>query len=547
MSVSHHLSGRKDESTGRLAGRIMVAVLASRILGLVREVLMNALFGAGRELDAFLTAFRIPNLLRDLFAEGALSTAFVTVFSKRLATEGAARAFDLSNRIASLLALVMSAVVLMGMLLSPWLVGSLAPAFAQTPGKLELTVNLARVLWPFILFVSMAALWMGLLNSMGSFGLPASASCAFNGVSILVGFGLAWWMDPSFGARGIFGFAVGTLLGGLVQWLILMPRAFQLGYRVRWLPDWRDPGVKQVVVLMGPAVVGGAAVQVNVLVNIFFASGLGDGAVTWLNNAFRLMQLPIGLFGVAIATVTLPAVSRAVVGTDPGEFSRRLSESLRVAFFLTVPAAVGLALAAVPIMAVVYQHGRITALDTSMSAWALQGYAGGLAFYAAIKVMAPPFYAMDRPWIPLRVSLLGIILNFSFNVIFIHVLGWGLISLALATSLAAFCNFLQLSWAMQRLRPGVFVAAFWVGVGKTALASLVMAGWTWVWVDRAQPWMTDGFLRALILVMGVSSSALVYGGVAWLIRQSEARALLEGVLYRLVKTSRLCNPDSPGS
>ena len=251
--------------------RVMLAIGASRILGLVREVLLNTVLGAGKELDALIAAFRIPNLLRDLFAEGALSTAFVTTFSQKLTKEGKAAAYRLANNVNTLLFIVLTAIVGVGILEADFLVHFFNPGFAAVPGKSELTIELTRILFPFILFLSLAAVYMGLLNSLHHFGLPALTSAVFNFVSIGLGLLVAWWMDPHFGPKSVYGFSIGVLVGGLAQWLVMVPRAISVGYHARWIIDLKDPGLKQVLRLLGPASVGAAAIQINVLVNGYFA------------------------------------------------------------------------------------------------------------------------------------------------------------------------------------------------------------------------------------------------------------------------------------
>ena len=417
--------------------RVMMAIGASRVLGLAREILLNTFLGAGKELDALIAAFRIPNLLRDLFAEGALSTAFVTSFSQKLAKEGQAAAFRLASNVNTLLLIVLTAIVGVGILEADPLVRLFNPGFAAVPGKLELTVELTRILFPFILFLSLAAVYMGLLNSLHHFGLPAFASAVFNFVSIGIGLGLAWWLDPHFGHRSVYGFAIGVLIGGLAQWLVMVPRALALGYQPRWLFDWNDPGLRQVLRLLGPASIGAAAVQVNVLINGYFASYLENGSVTCLNNAFRLIQLPIGLFGVAVATVTLPHMARHAALQDKAALHDRLLVRVRQTLFLTLPAAIGLFVLAEPVIASIYQYGRFTAVDTARTALALKGYALGLVSYSCIKVVGPAFSAIDKPLIPLRISLTGIFLNAGMNYLLIRVFNLGILGLTLSVASTA--------------------------------------------------------------------------------------------------------------
>ena len=309
----------------RAAGVVGLAVMCSRVLGLVREQVCAALFGGGGAMDAFTAAFRIPNLLRDLFAEGALSTAFVATFSKIAVRSNDAAAWRLANKIATMAAVVLGALCVLGIVFSPQLVATLAPGF--NPAKAALTVTLTRIMFPFILLVSLAALVMGMLNAKNVFGMPAMASSFFNLGSIIGGVALGYWMDPHFGPRALYGLAIGTLIGGGLQLAVQLPHLHRLGFRYR--PDfkWRDPGVAAVLALMGPSVIAASTTQFNVLINSIFASRLGDGPIFWLAIAFRLMQLPLGLFGVALGTVTLPLLSRLVAVGNLPAFRSELSRA----------------------------------------------------------------------------------------------------------------------------------------------------------------------------------------------------------------------------
>jgi putative peptidoglycan lipid II flippase len=266
---------RADRLNTRAASVVGLAVLCSRILGLAREQIFAALFGGGRIMDAFTIAFRIPNLLRDLFAEGALSTAFVTVFTRTATLQDEGAAWRLANKVATLTAVTLSAITLLGILWAPALVAALAPGF--DPHKAELTVLLTRVMYPFILLVSLAALVMGMLNARNVFGIPAMASSFFNLGSIIAGVTLGYWLDPHFGERAILGLAIGTLVGGALQLLVQLPTLRREGYHYHVDFAWRDPGVKALLRLMGPSVIAASTTQVNVLINSVFASELGDG------------------------------------------------------------------------------------------------------------------------------------------------------------------------------------------------------------------------------------------------------------------------------
>jgi putative peptidoglycan lipid II flippase len=486
--------GSERGELARRAGIVSAGVLASRILGLVREQTFAVLFGAGRELDAFITAFRIPNLFRDLFAEGALSAAFVTTFTRRFERGGADEAWRLAAQVVNALAVVVGAVVLLGIWVAPWLVEAIAPGFAATPGKVELTIGMTRLMFPFLLLVALAAVAMGILNTRHIFGVPAAAAAFFNLGSVVGGILAAWWMAPSYltgalhGARGavdpeaaaraITGMAIGTLIGGSLQLGVQLPRVWKLGFRWRPRLDPRDPGLREVLRLMAPATIGAAAVQVNVFVNNNFASYLGDGAVSWLNVAFRFMQLPIGLFGVAIGTVSLPVVSRHSARGDLGKLRQTVGQALEMVALLCLPAAVGLAVFGVPVIGFVYEHGRFTAADTQAAAHALAGYALGLVGYAGIKVLAPTFYALGDARTPMLVAVASIITNFALNWTFVRALGFGHTGLAISTSAVALANCAVL-YVVLRRRIGTLGTRLPSAIGRIALATGIMVAVVW--------------------------------------------------------------------
>jgi putative peptidoglycan lipid II flippase len=463
---------RAERLNTRAAGVVGLAVLCSRVLGLAREQIFAALFGGGRVMDAFTIAFRIPNLLRDLFAEGALSTAFVTVFTRTAAIEDDAAAWRLANKVATLAVVTLSAITLLGIAFAPWLVAALAPGF--DPAKAALTVTLTRVMYPFILLVSLAALVMGMLNSRGVFGIPALASSFFNLGSIIAGVAIGYWLDPDFGQRAILGLAIGTLIGGALQLLVQLPSLRGVGYRYRADFSWRDPGVRAILRLMGPSVIAASTTQVNVLVNSVFASELGDGPTFWLTVAFRLMQLPLGIFGVALGTVALPLLTRMAAAGNMTGFRAELARGMRLAFLMTVPASIGLIVLAEPIISVLYQHRRFGAYETAQSAGALRYYAIGLCGYAALKVLVNAFYALDRRKTPMLVSFIAVALNLVLNWIFTRELGWGHRGLAFSTACVATSNFLILYFLMRSHLGRLESRAMLALLGRVALASAVL-------------------------------------------------------------------------
>ena len=497
---------RAERLNTRAAGVVGLAVLCSRVLGLIREQVFAALFGGGRVMDAFTIAFRIPNLLRDLFAEGALSTAFVTVFSKTVVLQDDAAAWRLANKVATLAAVVLSAITLLGIAFAPQLVELLAPGFAGD--KAVLTVTLTRVMFPFILLVSLAALVMGMLNAKNVFGVPAMASSFFNLGSIIGGLLLGLWLDPHFGPRAILGLALGTLLGGALQLAVQLPALRRQGYRYHVDFRWRDPGVGAILRLMGPSVIAASSTQVNVLVNSVFASQLGDGPTYWLNIAFRLMQLPLGVFGVALGTVALPLLARMAAGNNMQAFRSELARGMRLAFLMTIPASVGLMVLAAPIMSVLYQHGRFDAHATAEAAAALRFYAIGLCGYAALKVLVNAFYALERRKTPMVVSFIAVGVNLLLNWIFTVRLGWGHRGLAFSTSCVATSNFLILYLLMRAHLGRLESRAMGALLAKLALSCVVLLGVAWAgghWL--LADWAVQPFWPKLLSLVAVIACA----------------------------------------
>ncbi|MFN0279460.1 MAG: murein biosynthesis integral membrane protein MurJ [Pyrinomonadaceae bacterium] len=465
-------SATKQTSVARSAGVVSIAVMFSRVLGLVRETIFARFFGAGFLYDAFVVAFKVPNILRDLFAEGALSAAFVKVFTDYQIRKNEIEAWRLAGLIFNVLAVVMSIITVIGILIVPYVIPLLARGFS--PEKAALAVTLAQIMFPFILLVSLAALAMGVLNTKERFGIPASASTAFNICSIIFGLGFAYWLSgggwemsfdktavPSDTAQwAIIGMAIGTLIGGAAQLLIQVPSLLNVGFRFSPLLSFADPGVKRIMRLMGPAIIGTSAVQVKVLVDVIVVSGI-EGGQSWLSYSFRLMQFPIGVFGVAIGTAAIPALSRLASEDNLEKFRNTLADALKLVFLLTIPAACGLIVLGEPIISLIYEGGRFKAFDTDMTAWALAAYSVGLAGYAAIKVLSPSFYALDDARTPMWVSIASIAVHAPTSFGMMYLLstvgvtperpnGFGHVGVALATSTVALVNFVALTLLMRR-------------------------------------------------------------------------------------------------
>ncbi len=487
----------KQTSVARSAGIVSIAVMFSRVLGLAREMLFAKFFGAGFLTDAYIVAFRIPNVLRDLFAEGALSVAFVKVFTDYQVNKGEKEAWRLASLILNLLAVVLSVICIVGVIFSRQFVNLVADGFS--PEKAALATTLTQIMFPFILLVALAAVAMGVLNTKGIFGIPASASTVFNIASILFGLGLAFWLSgggwsstadknavPDFASQwAIIGMAIGTLIGGAAQFLMQVPALYKVGFRFLPILSFSDEGVRKVLALMAPAILGTSAVQINVLINTTLVSGI-EGAQGWLNFAFRLMQFPIGLFGVAVGTAAIPVMSRLASQGKTREFRETISSSLNLVFLMTLPSACGLIVLGEPIIRLIYERGKFDASATSMTAVALAGYSIGLTGYAGIKILSPAFYALNDAKTPMIIAIASIAVNFIGSYFLREWLshygvtpetphGYGHVGVAMATSIVALVNFFALALIMRKRIKRLNGRDILLSFSKIAVASAVLS------------------------------------------------------------------------
>ncbi len=503
----------------RSAGLIGIATMASRILGLVREQVLAYLFGAGNEMDAFKVAFRIPNLFRDLFAEGAMSAAFVPAFTRRLAHGGKAEAWRLGNHVVNALFAVTLALVVLGIVFARPLVGLFASDYSSVPGKIELTVQLTRVIFPFFTLVAVAAAFMGMLNSLHRFFVPALSPVMFNIASIVCAVTLVPVM-PLIGLPRIMAIAIGALVGGVGQVALQWPALREEGFRYRPALDPRDEGLREVLRMMGPGLLGLAAVQINLFVNTVLATGQGTGAVSWLDYAFRMMYMPIGLFGVSIATAALPTLSRQAADGDLSGMRQTVSSGLRMMLMLNVPATAGLMALAWPIISLLYQHGSFTAADTAATALALACYAPGLIGYSAVRFAVPTFYALHDSRTPVTVSVVTVLLNAVLNIVLVRIIGYP--GLALGTAAASLFNGALLLWLLRGRLDGLDGRRILTSFVKILGASLLMGVVAW-WAHHALTVLFGGDATVVRLVR--VSSAI---GLALIVLMVAARALRIG-------------------
>lgn len=506
------------------AGSITLAVMASRVLGVLRESLRATLLGAGFHADAFVIAFRIPNLLRDLFAEGALSAAFVPTFTEFRQNRSREEAHRMAGLVLALLLIVTGALTLLGMVFAEAIVGVIAPGFADIPGKTEFAATLTAIMMPFLMLISTAAVLMGMLNAQRYFFVPALAPALFNVVAIGAGAGLyVGTQDPRVAA---IGWSAAVLAGGLLQVVAQLPLLFKLGFRFRLAVAgmFTNPGVRRILRLMAPAAVGLGAVQLSILVNSIFASELGNGPLSWLDYAFRVYYLPIGLFGVALGVVTQTNVSEDVARGDRESLRSGLGHSLRLVMFLTIPAMFGLVALAEPIVTLLFGYGRFEPEDAAATAMVLRAYALGLLAVSAVKVLVPLFYAADRPRVPMVASLVAVGINVGFNWWSYRAIGAE--GIALGMALGSLANAFVLlvvagreigGWRGERLG-GAFLRVLIASVATGALAwyssGLLEQWWPWQAVPE--------FLgRVVVTLVPIALAVVIYFALSRVLRVEE--------------------------
>lgn len=475
IKLTEPISPPREKSIAHSAAIMGVATFLSRIAGLLRDQTFAFLFGAGIWTDAFNVAFRIPNLLRDLFAEGAMSAAFIPTFNAILQKRGKAEAFRLGNLTINVIFVVTGAISLLGIYFTPWLVRIFAPAFPANPEKFAVTVLMTRIMFPFLAAVSLAAITMGMLNSFGEYFIPSVAPAAFNFSMIIAGF-IICPLVSRLGYPAIVGMAVGAMLGGVLQWMVQLPGLRKKGYSYSPVFNFFDRELLRVVKLIIPGTIGLAASQVNIAVVTVLATSQGVGPVSWLTYANRIMQLPLGLFGVAIAQATLPVFSRHAAGSNHKGMVDTLIDSIRLTAFVNIFSFACLLSLSEPVIRILFQHGRFGAEDTMSTALALKAYSVGLVFSALSRVLGPVFYALNRPKIPVFASAISMLANIGINLAIIDHLGyWGL---ALGTSAAAFINAMILYCMIAKKIPGIASTQLMVYLIKnvvvSAFAGLIM-------------------------------------------------------------------------
>jgi putative peptidoglycan lipid II flippase len=529
---------QSSSGLARSAASAGIATMTSRLLGLGREVVLAHLFGASAAMDAYNVAFRIPNLVRDLFAEGAMSAAFVPTFTKYLTTSGKESAWRLGNNVVNALLVVTGVLVLLGIVFAEPLVGAFtAERFNDDPAQIPLTVQLARIMLPALTFIAVAAAFMGMLNSLHHYFIPALSPAMFNVVTIICALTLVPIM-PMLGYEPIVAIAIGTLLGGVAQLALQWPTLRKEGFAYRPRIDWRDEGLQRILVLMGPGTAGLAATQVNVFVNTLLATGAGESAVSWLNFAFRLMYLPIGLFGVSVATATLPTVARQHTVEGQHAVRHTIGNALSLMLMLNVPATVGLIVLAVPIVRAIYERGEFTSADTIATAAALQFYAVGLLAYSVVRIVSPVFYALGRNRTPVIVSMVTVLVNAGLNIALVQVLGFR--GLALGTSIAALFNATTLLVVLRSHLGGLEERQIVSSLLRISLASVAMGAAAYSLSNLLESYLPGNALALQVVRLAgtIGVSVAVLGLASWLLRIREFNEGMAMVTRRLRRRAR---------
>ncbi len=493
---------------------VSLATMISRILGLVREQLFAFLFGASNFSDAFLVAFRIPNLLRDLFAEGALSTAFIPTFTHYLIKHDKKQAFQLANYVINFLLVVIGFLIILGYCFTPDLVRLIAPGFQNNPEKFHLTILMTRILIPFLLFVSFASVFMGILNTHNKFFISALAPALFNVVIILTGV-LIIFFHPQDIDKAIL-WAVGALAGGLIQLFIQLPSSYKLGYRYKFSMDWRlqHEGLKRIVKLMLPAVIGLAAVQINIIVNTILASYLHTGSISHWNYAFRLIQFPIGIFAVSIATVNTAVISKDIVNKDFKMLKENISFSIKMNSFFAIPSTVFLMTLGIPVIQLIFQHGKFDSIATAFTYGALLFLAPCLFFYSGVKLFVPVFYAMKKSFIPVISSVMAVVVNLIISINTYKIIG--IKGLALGLTCGAFINFVFLLLMFIYYYGLIKGRNLFSSISKHLFSSFCMG---LCGIIVYQIFIDKNYILSIIFPIIISG--IVYAGISYLLKVKE--------------------------
>ncbi len=530
---------RENEKVAKAAGVVGLATMLSRIFGFIRDMVVAGIFGAGLVTDAFFVAFRIPNLLRRLLAEGSLTVSFVPVFTEYLKQRSREEALDLANVVFTALSVILVIVSVAGVIFSPLIVTIMAPGFLKTPDQYELTVLLTRFMFPYIFFISLVALCMGILNSLRHFAAPALSPVVLN-ISMILS---ALLLRDLFG-EPIYALAVGVMIGGVLQLAMQWPFLIKMGVRLK--PDFhfRHPGLKRIGLLMLPASFGAAIYQINVLIGTILASLLPKGSVSYLYYADRIVELPLGVFAIAVGTAALPSFSDQVARGEFDDFKRTISFSLRLILFITIPATVALIALRIPILSVLFQRGAFDATSTIQTADALLYYTLGLWAFSLIRIIVSALYSLQDTKAPMKAAIVALIVNVACSIVLMYPMKHG--GLALATSIASAVNLIMLGIILKRRIGSYLNREFYRSLGKITAASLVMWG-AIILVGIVFPWKIAGSLeeRLFFLVASIGVGLATFFVMSWLLKCSEMVMVIRTVKGKLGRRDKGVDFNQP--
>lgn len=513
----------------RAAGIVGFSTLISRVLGFVRDSLIAAMFGAGMAADAFFVAFRIPNMFRRLLGEGSLTSSFIPVFTEYLTHKSREEAREMANAFFSLAMVVLSLITICGIVFAPQIVTVLAHGFTSNPEKFRLTVTLTRMMFPYLFFVGLVALCMGILNSLRHFAAPALSPVLLNISMILSVILLApFFKEP------VMALTIGVLIGGISQLLLQLPFLWKSGISIkpRWKP--RHPGVVRIGWLMAPSIIGLAVTQINVLVDTIVASFLKEGTVSYLYYADRLLEFPMGIFAIAIATAVLPAMSEKAAKNDMAGVKETFSYALRLTLFLTIPAMVGLISLGIPIISILFQRGVFSYNSTVGTSKALYGFAIGLPAFAGVRIIVPVFYSLQDTKTPVKVAFVAMLTNVTCDLLFMYPLKQ--FGLTLATSLSAAVNFAILTYILRNRIGRVGARRVLKSASKVMAASIFM-GIAAYSICITRDWNIAGDLhgKVLTLTAGIFVGVFVFTISSYLLKSEELLSVISLVKNRYKK------------
>jgi len=520
MNPSKKQVDNENDRLTKAAGVVGSATLLSRIFGFIRDVVIAWFFGAGLSSDAFFVAFRIPNLLRRLFAEGSLSVAFIPVFTDTLTNRGKDEAFEMARSAVRLLSVLLVVVAISGILLSPLIIRIIAPGFIDSPEKLSVTIFLTRIMFPYIFFIGMVALSMGILNVLGHFAAPALAPVFLN-IAII---GSVFFISPHMD-NPVTGLAIGVVIGGLLQLGLQVPFLIKKGFYFWQKAKIFHPGLKKIAVLMFPTIFGAAVYQINILVGTLLASLLPEGSVSYLYYADRLVQFPLGIFAIATATAVLPSISRQAAKKDLQAVRETFEYAMKLVFFITIPSMVGLIVLREPIVALLFKRGAFDANTTHLTAYALLYYSVGLWAFSAVRIVVSTFYALQDTKTPVRIAVISVCANTLLGIVLMRPLGHG--GLALATSLASMLNLGLLVRALRTKLGTVGLKTIMMSVYKTLICSVFMGVSVWAAARFIIP-SEGGSLMGLFF--GLAGSIIIglvlYGSFSLLLKSRELEKVM---------------------